>query len=150
MKLSLHKLQPETSSESSYRSNQIFANVKKWTGKYSVIYNHIKHYNLLLILKRVGNIWAQNWDSLLPLLLNSTFDLEKAFQLQNYSEKRMVELAEDFYESMGLPSLPNQFWQHSQFLKPKNRSHVTCHGTAANMYNGDDVRYGEIYIIGVK
>lgn len=86
-------------------------------------------------------MWSQNWDSLMPLVLPDSPDLEAAFQAIDYSVMDMVRLAEDFYRSLGLPRLPQRFWLKSQFVKPQNRSDATCHGVAADMFADDDYRY---------
>ncbi|KAG8245217.1 hypothetical protein J6590_009295 [Homalodisca vitripennis] len=85
-----------------------------------------------------GNMWAQNWDSLLPLLLNSSLDVEAAFQAKKYKVEDMLRHAEDFYVSLGMEKMPPQFWSRSQILKPNRSS--SCHATAANMYTDDDFR----------
>lgn len=85
-------------------------------------------------------MWAQNWDTLMPLVSPPSVDLESSFLARNYTVTDMVRLAEHFYRSLGLPSLPHSFWLRSQFVKPRNRSEATCHGAAANMFTGDDFR----------
>lgn len=51
-----------------------------------------------------------------------------------------VAKAEDFYTSMGFPEMTNKFWKNSRFESHGNKS--ACHGTAADMFTGDDFRYG--------
>src|SRR5690606_28552468 len=52
----------------------------------------------------------------------------------------MVRRAEDFYTSIGLPALPETFWQKSMFLRPRDRD-ALCHASAWPMDPGStDVR----------
>ena len=44
----------------------------------------------------------------------------------------MVELAENFFLSMGFESLPDSFWERSLFIKPVDRK-VVCHASAWNL-----------------
>jgi peptidyl-dipeptidase A len=54
--------------------------------------------------------------------------------------KAMVKQAEDFYVSLGMPRLPESFWEKAQFIKPRDRD-VVCHASAWPMtMDGDDVR----------
>jgi peptidyl-dipeptidase A len=53
--------------------------------------------------------------------------------------RRMAERAQDFYTSLGMPKLPEGYWQKSQFIKPRDRD-VVCHASAWDMDMGDDVR----------
>jgi peptidyl-dipeptidase A len=89
-----------------------------------------------------GNMWAQNWESLLDLLMpgQKINNLTSALLARNYSTIDMVRHAEDFYTSLGLEPMSQSFWVHSQIEKPVE-SNGTCHGTAANMYRPGDYRY---------
>jgi len=94
-------------------------------------------FNVLL-----GNMWAQNWEALLDLLvpgLQAT-NLTAVLHARNYSTFDMVHHAEDFYMSLGLEPMTHSFWKHSQIERPVG-SNGTCHGTAANMYQPGDYRY---------
>ncbi|PJK00991.1 peptidase M20 [Lysobacteraceae bacterium NML91-0213] len=51
----------------------------------------------------------------------------------------MTRRAEDFYTSLGMPQLPDAFWQKSQLIKPRDRD-VVCHASAWPMDLADDVR----------
>ncbi|MFT3805625.1 M2 family metallopeptidase [Arenimonas sp.] len=54
--------------------------------------------------------------------------------------KAMVRSAEDFYVSLGMPRLPESFWDKAQFVQPRDRD-VVCHASAWPMtMDGDDVR----------
>ncbi len=48
---------------------------------------------------------------------------------------RMTRRAEDFYLSLGMPSLPESYWKKTQFIKPRDRD-VVCHASAWDMNMG--------------
>lgn len=86
-----------------------------------------------------GNLWTQNWDSLIDILLpeeDSKYNLDNKLKSFNWSVISMVKKAENFYTSLGLPSMTKKFWLHSKF-----DNSGACHGTAANMFAKDDFRY---------
>jgi len=53
--------------------------------------------------------------------------------------KKMAELAEGFYVSLGMPKLPASFWSNTQFIQPRDRD-VVCHASAWDMNYSGDVR----------
>ncbi|MFP7723685.1 M2 family metallopeptidase [Lysobacter sp. A3-1-A15] len=53
--------------------------------------------------------------------------------------RQMTERAEDFYVSLGMPELPDSYWQKTQFIKPRDRD-VVCHASAWDMDMKGDVR----------
>ncbi|QWP76201.1 M2 family metallopeptidase [Lysobacter sp. K5869] len=53
--------------------------------------------------------------------------------------KRMTERAQDFYVSLGMPKLPDSYWNKTQFVKPRDRD-VVCHASAWDMNMSGDVR----------
>jgi peptidyl-dipeptidase A len=55
------------------------------------------------------------------------------------SALRMAKRAESFYVSLGMPALPDSYWQRSQFIKPRDRD-VVCHASAWDMDMRGDVR----------
>ncbi|MBM3737283.1 MAG: M2 family metallopeptidase [Acidobacteria bacterium] len=89
----------------------------------------------------LGNMWAQSWDNLLPVLggADPGFDLTKVIQTRKMDPKQMVKYGEEFYLSLGFQPLPQTFWSRSQFSKPRDRE-VVCHASAWNIDAVDDVR----------
>jgi len=91
----------------------------------------------------LGNMWAQSWDFLYDLFEPypgvADFDVDSALAEQQYTPVQMVEAAERFYISLGLPELPDTFWERSQFSKPADRD-VVCHAFASGMDGGNDLR----------
>ncbi|TWI01110.1 peptidyl-dipeptidase A [Luteimonas cucumeris] len=64
-------------------------------------------------------------------------ELEHAAQLD--VARQMTERAQDFYTSLGMPRLPDSYWQKTQFIKPRDRD-VVCHASAWDMNMTGDVR----------
>lgn len=51
----------------------------------------------------------------------------------------MFEVAEDFFTSIGLMEMPEEFWSGSMLIKPEDRD-VVCHASAWDFYNRKDFR----------
>lgn len=91
----------------------------------------------------LGNMWSQSWGNIYDLVEPypgvESADVSAALVEQNYTPEQMVKLAEDFFVSLGLPELPQSFYERSQFTKPRDRD-VVCHASAWPLEGGDDVR----------
>ena len=91
----------------------------------------------------LGNMWAQEWASLYDLLEPypgvSDLDVDNTLKTKDYSPQEMVRSAENFYVSLGMPRLPETFWERSQFSKPEDRE-VVCHASAWGLDGGNDLR----------
>ncbi|NNE59611.1 MAG: M2 family metallopeptidase [Woeseia sp.] len=91
----------------------------------------------------LGNMWAQEWGEIYDLLEPypgvGDLDVDAALAAQNYTPVSMVESAEQFYESLGMPALPATFWERSMFKKPADRE-VVCHASAWGLDGGNDLR----------
>ncbi len=91
----------------------------------------------------LGNMWAQDWTNIFDLVApepgRTPFDLTKALQEKEYTPRKMVETAEAFFVSLGLPALPGTFWERSMFTKPRDRE-VVCHASAWDIDWKDDLR----------
>jgi peptidyl-dipeptidase A len=70
-------------------------------------------------------------------------EAERTFAAQRAAElataKEMTVRAQDFYVSLGMPKLPDSYWENSQFIKPLDRE-VVCHASAWDMNMAGDVR----------
>jgi peptidyl-dipeptidase A len=90
-----------------------------------------------------GNMWAQSWEHLYPWLEPypgvSDLDVTAALREQEYDAVRMTRLAEDFFVSLGMPQLPETFWERSMLTQPRDRD-VQCHASAWDMDLEGDVR----------
>jgi peptidyl-dipeptidase A len=91
----------------------------------------------------LGNIWAQEWGTLYDLVEPvpgvAQFDVSSALQQQGWDEVRMTRAAENFFVSLGMPALPDSFWERSLLKKPRDRE-VVCHASAWSIDGADDVR----------
>ena len=91
----------------------------------------------------LGNMWAQDWAEIYDLVEPNPgaqdLDVTAALEKQEYTPLRMTKLAESFFVSLGLPSLPESFWERSMLTKPRDRE-VQCHASAWPLDGGHDVR----------
>ncbi|MCA1799454.1 MAG: M2 family metallopeptidase [Xanthomonadaceae bacterium] len=91
----------------------------------------------------LGNMWAQSWDNLYPWLEpypgEGDLDVTAALREQEYDPVRMTRLAEDFFVSLGMPELPETFWERAMLTKPRDRD-VQCHASAWDLDLEGDVR----------
>lgn len=91
----------------------------------------------------LGNMWAQSWDNIYELVAPyegvAELDVDSALDAQQYTPQQMVRSAEQFYVSLGLPELPDTFWERSLFRKPADRD-VICHASAWGLDGGNDLR----------
>jgi peptidyl-dipeptidase A len=91
----------------------------------------------------LGNMWAQDWDNIYPLIAPADadpgYDLTALLKKRNTDWKQMVKYGEGFFTSLGFAPLPETFWERSLFLKPKDRD-VVCHASAWDIDTLNDVR----------
>jgi len=91
----------------------------------------------------LGNMWAQTWDNLYPILAPADadpgFDLTERLRARGTDAVGMVRTGERFFSSLGFPPLPDTFWQRSMFTKPRDRE-VVCHPSAWDIDWSDDLR----------
>jgi peptidyl-dipeptidase A len=93
----------------------------------------------------LGNMWAQSWVNIFDLVepyknkssLDITANLVKDTRYN--SAEKLTRLAESFFISLGLKSLPPAFYKKSLLQKPKDRD-VVCHASAWNFNLYKDVR----------
>ncbi len=91
----------------------------------------------------LGNIWAQDWSNVYPLVASGPADpgysLTDILKRRGTSAVEMVRTGERFYTSLGLAPLPDSFWQRSMFVQPRDRA-VVCHASAWDLDYEDDLR----------
>lgn len=91
----------------------------------------------------LGNMWAQNWGNIYPLLAppetEPGYDLSLILKEQGYNPIDMVKTGENFFSSLGFEKLPATFWQRSLFVEPQDRD-VICHASAWDVDAKDDIR----------
>lgn len=91
----------------------------------------------------LGNMWSQEWgnvwDILEPYPGTPSLDVSGKLAAAGWNAEKMTRQAEDFYVSLGMPSLPQSFWSRAQLTKPRDRD-VVCHASAWDMDMRGDVR----------
>ena len=91
----------------------------------------------------LGNMWAQSWGNIYPLLAPANadrgYDLTQILKSRNTDEKQMVRYGEAFFTSLGFDPLPSTFWERSLFKQPADRE-VVCHASAWDIDYEKDVR----------
>jgi peptidyl-dipeptidase A len=91
----------------------------------------------------LGNIWAQEWNNIYPLMDSpkpaQSYDLTKILEDRHTDARGMVRFGEAFFTSLGFALLPKTFWQRSLFTKPADRD-VVCHASAWDVDSKDDLR----------
>lgn len=90
-----------------------------------------------------GNMWAQTWEGLYPLLEPhpgaANLDVATAMKAQGWDALKVVRTGEAFFTSMGLDPMPATFWERSMFVKPEGKD-VVCHASAWDVEINDDQR----------
>jgi peptidyl-dipeptidase A len=91
----------------------------------------------------LGNIWAQDWSNIYPLVAPATadagFSLTEILKRKKVAPLDMVRIGERFYTSIGFAPLPKTFWDRSLLVRPKDRD-VVCHASAWDIDYASDVR----------
>ena len=91
----------------------------------------------------LGDMWAQQWDNIYPLVAPADadpgYDLTKILESRKVDAKQMVRYAEHFFTSLGFAPLPQTFWERSLFVRPQDRE-VVCHASAWDVDGKDDLR----------
>jgi len=91
----------------------------------------------------LGNMWAQTWDNIYPLVAPKNadpgFDLTQILKSRHTDALQMVRYGERFFTSLGFAPLPQSFWDRSQFVKPRDRD-VVCHASAWDIDYANDLR----------
>ncbi|XP_029383471.1 angiotensin-converting enzyme isoform X1 [Echeneis naucrates] len=91
----------------------------------------------------LGNMWAQTWnniyDMMIPFPNKPDIDVTEQMKNQSYDAIKMFETAENFFTSLDLLPMPEEFWNKSMLVKPDDRE-VVCHASAWDFYNRKDFR----------
>ncbi len=91
----------------------------------------------------LGNLWAQTWENVYPLVAppdaDPGYDLTQILKSRNTDALSMVHYGEHFFTSLGFAPLPQTFWERSMFTKPRDRD-VVCHASAWHVDLDQDLR----------
>ncbi|MBN3296564.1 angiotensin-converting enzyme [Amia ocellicauda] len=92
----------------------------------------------------LGNMWAQQWnniyDMMIPFPEKPNLDVTDVMVKKQWNATHMFRVSEDFFNSLGLIKMPEEFWSHSMLEKPKDGREVVCHASAWDFYNRKDFR----------
>ncbi len=91
----------------------------------------------------LGNMWAQTWDGIYPLLaqglVDPPYDLTELLRARSATAEDLVRYGERFFGSLGFEPLPATFWERSMLVRPPGRE-VVCHASAWDIDYVDDLR----------
>jgi len=91
----------------------------------------------------LGNMWAQEWGNIYPLVApagaDPGYDLTQILKSRKTNDQQMVKYGEGFFTSLGFAPLPETFWKRSLFVKPRDRD-VVCHASAWDVDQENDLR----------
>ena len=91
----------------------------------------------------LGNMWGQSWGNIYDMVApkggSEGVDVTALLKEKGYDQKKMVEVAETFFTSLGFEPLPDTFWERSLITKPEDRE-VVCHASAWNLDDMEDIR----------
>jgi peptidyl-dipeptidase A len=91
----------------------------------------------------LGNMWAQEWSNVWDLTEPyhgiGSLDVGAGLGARGYDAVKMVQRAEDFYVSLGMPGLPKSFYERSMLVQPRDRD-VVCHASAWSLDLAGDLR----------
>ncbi|KAI7795118.1 angiotensin-converting enzyme 2 [Triplophysa rosa] len=92
----------------------------------------------------LGDMWGRFWTNLYPLTVpfpeKPDIDVSSAMVAQGWNEMRLFTEAENFFMSVNMSAMFDNFWTNSMFVKPEDGRKVVCHPTAWDMGNKEDFR----------
>ncbi|KAM9832332.1 angiotensin-converting enzyme [Neosynchiropus ocellatus] len=91
----------------------------------------------------LGNMWAQTWNNIYGMMIpfpeHPNLDVTDEMVKKGYNATHMFRVSEEFFTSLGLEKMPQEFWDESMLEKPEGRE-VVCHASAWDFYNRKDFR----------
>ncbi len=91
----------------------------------------------------LGNMWAQQWGNIYPLVApedaDPGYDLTERLKSKGVEPLEMFRYGERFFLSLGFAPLPKTFWERSLLVQPRDRD-VVCHASAWDIDMKDDLR----------
>uniref|UniRef100_A0A8C9ZSM7 Angiotensin-converting enzyme n=1 Tax=Sander lucioperca TaxID=283035 RepID=A0A8C9ZSM7_SANLU len=112
-----------------------------------------KHINLKgpIPAHLLGNMWAQTWSGIMDLAMPypdaTQVDATPAMVSQGWNAVRMFKESDNFFTSLGLLPMPQEFWEKSMLEKPSNGRQVVCHASAWDFYNRKDFRIKQCTVV---
>ncbi|XP_075231862.1 angiotensin-converting enzyme-like isoform X3 [Lycorma delicatula] len=91
-----------------------------------------------------GDLWGKSWEHLYestkPYKNVKDFNVTDMLISKNYSVVMMAKMAEQFFKSLYLESLPQTFWRKSILEKPKDGRKFDCTPRSWDFFDGEDYR----------
>ncbi|XP_075053081.1 angiotensin-converting enzyme 2 [Mixophyes fleayi] len=82
----------------------------------------------------LGDMWGRFWTNLYPLTIpypdRESIDVTPTMVAQGWTVDRMFREAENFFTSVNLFPLNENFWKNSMIVEPSDGRKVVCHPTA--------------------
>lgn len=145
--------------QSRYEEKNFVELVDRLWDKVSPLYNDLHTYTRLKLLEIYGdkidrndpnipahllsNMWAQSWshlyDDIKPFKNASLVDVTAKLKEKGYNAKKLFEISDQFYTSLGLPTNVASFTGKSIIEKPTDRV-IQCHASAWDFCDGTDFR----------
>lgn len=92
----------------------------------------------------LGNMWGQQWNDVADLVIpypnKPTLDVTDEMHRQNYTPLKMFQMGDEFFTSMNMTKLPEQFWENSILEKPTDGRELICHASAWDLMEFNNVR----------
>ena len=90
-----------------------------------------------------GNMWAQDWDGLYSLMVPypdaPKVDITTLMKNAGWTIDELFDRSDDFFRSIGLDPMTDDFWDKSVRTKPEGKEMV-CHASAWDFYGKTDFR----------
>ncbi|XP_050664314.1 angiotensin-converting enzyme [Leptidea sinapis] len=91
----------------------------------------------------LGDMWGQSWSGIVPFTLpypgKKLVDVTQEMTRQGYTPLTIFQLAEEFFVSMNMSAMPQDFWALSVFEQPADRQ-IHCQPSAWDFCNRHDYR----------
>ncbi|KAG8179605.1 hypothetical protein JTE90_025770 [Oedothorax gibbosus] len=91
----------------------------------------------------LGNMWGEQWNNIFDIIKpfpdKESPDATPAMQKKKMTPLEIFKLSEDFFTSLGLIEMTQEFWNRSIIEKPTDRDMV-CHASAWDFGDGKDFR----------
>ena len=100
----------------------------------------------------LGNMWAQSWENIYDLVIPyedegaELIDISDALETNITDVHDMFRYAENFFTSIGLFNMTQNFIDHTMYEQPENAS-ANCHASAWDFYSVDNPQYEGDYRI---
>ncbi|XP_069808556.1 angiotensin-converting enzyme [Dendropsophus ebraccatus] len=92
----------------------------------------------------LGNMWSQQWNNIYDLMIpfpnKTNVDVTNTMVALGWNATHMFRVSEEFFTSLGLLEMPQEFWDKSMLEKPTDGREVVCHASAWDFYNRKDFR----------